>query len=250
MSLRSVAFIPARSGSKRITDKNIKLLNGHPLMAYSIRAAIDSNVFDTVICATDCEEYADIAKFYGAKVPFLRPESISGDKSPDIEWVKLMLNTLKKNGDIYDAYSILRPTSPFRLASTIERAWNLFLNSKGADSLRAVEKCKQHPGKMWSVDNNRMTPIMPFEINGTPWHSSQYAILPEIYAQDASLEVSWTKIALENNTISGETIIPFISSGLEGFDINLPEDWVLAEYYINENQATLPVINDLKYKKI
>ena len=95
MSFRSVAFIPARSGSKRITDKNIKLLNGHPLMAYSIRAAIDSNVFDTVICATDCEEYADIAKFYGAKVPFLRPESISGDKSPDIEWVKLMLNTLK-----------------------------------------------------------------------------------------------------------------------------------------------------------
>ena len=103
---------------------------------------------------------------------------------------------------------------------------------------------------MWSVDNNRMTPIMPFEINGTPWHSSQYAILPEIYAQDASLEVSWTKIALENNTISGETLIPFISSGLEGFDINLPEDWVLAEYYINENLATLPVINDLKYEKI
>lgn len=250
MSFRSVAFIPARSGSKRITDKNIKLLNGHPLMAYSIRAAIDSNVFDTVICATDCEEYADIAKFYGAKVPFLRPESISGDKSPDIEWVKLMLNTLKKNGDNYDAYSILRPTSPFRLASTIKRAWNLFLNSNGADSLRAVEKCKQHPGKMWSVDNNRMTPIMPFEINGTPWHSSQYAILPEIYAQDASLEVSWTKIALENNTISGETLIPFISLGLEGFDINLPEDWVLAEYYINENLATLPVINDLKYEKI
>ena len=78
------------------------------------------------------KEYADIAKFYGAKVPFLRPESISGDKSPDIEWVKLMLNTLKKNGDIYDAYSILRPTSPFRLASTIERAWNLFLNSRSS----------------------------------------------------------------------------------------------------------------------
>lgn len=247
MSIKSVAFIPARSGSKRIPDKNIKLLNGHPLIAYSIRAAIDSKVFDSVICATDSKEYAEIAKYYGADVPFLRPKAISGDKSPDIEWVRLMLSLLAETKKNYDVFSILRPTSPFRLAKTIKKAWNIFNNDLNADSLRAVEKCKQHPGKMWSIEDKRMSPIMPFNINGTPWHSCQYASLPEIYAQDASLEIAWTRNITEDNTISGKHIIPFISSGLEGFDINLPEDWILANYYITENLATLPIINELKY---
>ena len=80
-------------------------------MAYSIRAAIDSGVFDAVICATDSEDYANIARHYGAEVPFLRPEAISGDKSPDIEWVKLMLNTLGKGDRVFDAFSMY-PASP------------------------------------------------------------------------------------------------------------------------------------------
>ena len=159
MAITSVAFIPARSGSKRVKNKNIKLLNGHPLMAYSIRAAIDSGVFDAVICATDSEEYANIARHYGAEVPFLRPEDISGDKSPDIEWVKLMLNTLGKGDRFFDAFSILRPTSPFRLPETIRLAWQIFQDTLGADSLRAVEKCKQHPGKMWSIQNNKCSQL-------------------------------------------------------------------------------------------
>jgi N-acylneuraminate cytidylyltransferase len=247
MAITSVAFIPARSGSKRVKNKNIKLLNGHPLMAYSIRAAIDSGVFDAVICATDSEEYANIARHYGAEVPFLRPEAISGDKSPDIEWVKLMLNTLGKADRFFDAFSILRPTSPFRLPETIRRAWQIFQDSLEADSLRAVEKCKQHPGKMWSIQNNKMLPIMPFEIGGTPWHSSQYASLPDIYVQDASLEIAWSKVALERDTIAGEIIIPFVSSRLQGFDINIPEDWILAEYYVRQKEAILPLIHHSTY---
>lgn len=241
--LRSVAFIPARSGSKRIPDKNIKILDGHPLLAYSIRAAIDSGVFDSVICATDSEKYAEIAIKYGAEVPFLRSSQISDDKSPDIEWVISMLQQLKSHGREYEIFSILRPTSPFRLPSTIQRAWQLFSENRTADSLRGIEKCKQHPGKMWVVRGNRMLPVMPFALNGTPWHSNQYAALPEIYAQDASLEIAWSRIALEQNTIAGEVIIPFISQGLEGFDINEPEDWLLAENYLAEGQATLPIIS-------
>jgi len=96
MKYKSVAFIPARSGSKRLPDKNIKLLAGHPLLAYTVSAAVECGVFDSVICATDCELYADIARYYGAEVPFLRPAGISGDKSPDIEWVSWMLQTLQK----------------------------------------------------------------------------------------------------------------------------------------------------------
>lgn len=243
MSQRAVAFIPARAGSKRVPNKNIRALAGHPMLAYSIRAAIDSGVFDAVICATDSELYADAAKHYGAEVPFLRPPEISGDESPDIEWVRWMLEKLKSNGRDYEIFSILRPTSPFRQSATIRRAWSLFIEDKSADSLRAIVKCRQHPGKMWVVRNKRMLPLLPFANGDTPWHSSQYASLPEIYAQDASLEIAWSRVALEHNSIAGEAIIPFISQGLEGFDINEPEDWWMAERLIATQQVRLPAIN-------
>ena len=242
MKPRAVAFIPARSGSKRVPNKNIRPLGGHPIMAYSIRAAIDSGVFDTVICATDSEQYADVARHYGADVPFLRSPSISGDKSPDIEWVVWMMNTLRKAGREFEIFSILRPTNPFRLPHTIRRAWSLFISDRGADSLRAVEKCKQHPGKMWIIRGKRMLPLLPFSNGATPWHSSQYAALPEIYTQDASMEIAWSRIALDEGSIAGETIIPFISQGLEGFDINDPEDWIMAERLLAKQEAKLPSI--------
>ncbi len=242
MKPKSVAFIPARSGSKRVPNKNIKLLNGHPMLAYTVRAAIDSGVFNSVICATDSDQYADIARHYGAEVPFLRSTDISGDKSPDIEWVLWMLKGLKALGRDYEIFSILRPTSPFRLPRTIQRAWDIFINDTGADSLRAIEKCKQHPGKMWVMRGNRMLPLLPYTNGSTPWHSSQYAALPEIYAQDASLEIAWSRVALEQNSIAGEAIIPFVSQGLEGFDINVLEDWWMAERLVATQTAILPSI--------
>lgn len=87
-----------------------------------------------------------------------------------------------------------------------------------------------------------MLPVMPFANGGTPWHSSPYVALPEIYAQDASLEIAWSRLPLLQNTIAGEAIIPFISRELEGFDINEPEDWLLAEHYLAQGEARLPTV--------
>ncbi len=246
--MKSVALIPARSGSKRVPNKNILPLAGHPLLGYTVCAAFDSGVFDSVICTTDSEQYAEVARHYGAEVPFLRSAEISGDKSPDIEWVNWILSTLRAYGRDFEIFSILRPTSPFRMPETIRRAWAEFTSDSGADSLRAIERCKQHPGKMWVVRGNRILPVMPFTNGSTPWHSSQYAALPEIYAQDASLEIAWSRIALDQNTIAGESIIPFISQGLEGFDINEPEDWLLAENYLANGQARLPSISHTPFQ--
>ena len=248
MKPTSVAFIPARSGSKRVPNKNIKPLCDHPLLAYTVRAAIDSNVFDAVICATDSLEYAEVATYYGAEVPFLRSAEISGDKSPDIEWVVWMLDQLRAQGRDYEIFSILRPTSPFRLPETIQRAWKIFSEDPKVDSLRAIEKCTQHPGKMWIVKGKRMLPLMPFSDGETPWHSSQYTMLPLVYAQNASLEIAWSRLPLEQSTIAGESIIPFVSEGLEGFDINQPEDWVLAEYFLANGSAKVANISHAPYK--
>ena len=250
MKPRAVAFIPARSGSKRLPNKNIHPLGGHPMLAYSVRAAIDSGVFDSVICATDSELYADVARHYGAEVPFLRAAEISGDKSPDIEWVVWMLNKLRESGREFEVFSILRPTSPFRLPETIRRAWSLFTEDPRADSLRAIEKCKQHPGKMWVIRGKRMLPLLPFNNGSTPWHSSQYAALPEMYAQDASLEIAWSRVPLEQNSIAGEAIIPFVSQGYEGFDINELEDWWMAERLLDTQSAILPNISIQPYNLV
>lgn len=191
-----VALIPARSSSKRIKDKNIKLLNGHPLIAYTISAAIDSGVFGDVIVSTDSEKYKVIAEYYGASV-FLRPEKFSGDNSPDIEWVTYTLSELMNEEKNFEFFSILRPTSPFRTPQTIIRALNTFLKFNDADSLRAVEICAQHPGKMWQIKDDKMTPIMDGNINGVPWHSCQFSSLPDVYVQNASLEIAKTSVALE-----------------------------------------------------
>ena len=157
-----VALIPARSGSKRVPNKNIKLLAGHPLMAYSISSAVQSGIFADVVVSTDSEHYAEIARHYGADVPFLRPGKYAGDTSPDIEWITHTLSKMSQSGRNFDCFSILRPTSPFRLPETIQRAWAEFKAEAGVDSLRAVEKCSQHPGKMWVIRGRRMLPLLPF----------------------------------------------------------------------------------------
>lgn len=242
-----VALIPARSGSKRVPDKNIRSLAGHPLMAYSIAAALQSNIFKSVMVSTDSQHYADIAEHYGAEVPFLRPARIAGDTSPDIEWVEQILSQLRSNGQDYECFSILRPTSPFRLPETIRRAWKQFLAAEGVDSLRAVEKCQQHPGKMWIVRGNRMMPLMPMGPPQQPWHSSQYPSLPEVYVQNASLEIAKTRVIFEDKTIAGNVLMPFFTENFEGFDVNSEYDWQLAEDMVQKGEAKLPNISQPAY---
>ena len=242
-----VALIPARSGSKRVPDKNIRPLAGHPLIAYSIAAALQSKIFKAVIVSTDSQRYADIARHYGAEVPFLRPAKIAGDTSPDIEWVEHTLTQLRNNGQDYEAFSILRPTSPFRLPETIRRAWKDFLAAEGVDSLRAVEKCQQHPGKMWIVRGSRMMPLLPMGPAQQPWHSSQYPSLPEVYVQNASLEIARTGVIFEDKTIAGNVLMPFFTRDSEGFDVNSEYDWQLAEHMVEKGEAKLPNISQPAY---
>jgi N-acylneuraminate cytidylyltransferase len=245
--LRTVALIPARAGSKRLPDKNVRRLAGHPLLAYAIAAAKQSGVFADVIVSTDSERYADVARHYGANLPFLRPAEIAGDTSPDIEWVEYTLKRLREEGQSYDCFSILRPTSPFRLPETIQRAQQAFSSQREVDSLRAVEKCTQHPGKMWEVRGQRMTPLLSQGPKDQPWHSSQYAALPEIYVQNASLEIAWCRVVFEQRTIAGNVIMPFFTHEYEGFDVNSVYDWGLAEDLVDKAEAQLPKVTQSPY---
>lgn len=237
----AIALVPARSGSQRVPGKNLRPLAGHPLIAYTIRAALDADLFDAVVVSTDSEETAEVARHYGAEVPGLRPAEIATATSPDIEWVLHVIETLAAEGRAFDSFSILRPTSPFRGAATIKRAWERFLAVEEADSLRAVELCRQHPGKMWVMEGDLMRPLLP-QPEGTPFHSRQYQALPEIYVQNSSLEIAWTRVATDGGTIAGERVVPFFTDAAEGFSIDYLDDIDRAERLHASGEAVLPEV--------
>jgi CMP-N-acetylneuraminic acid synthetase len=243
----AVALIPARQGSKRVPGKNVRVLGGHPVIAYTIAPALESGLFESVIVSTDSEETAAIARHYGAEVPFLRPAHLAGDTSPDIEWLEYTLTELQRRGRTWDCFSLLRPTSPFRSAGTLRRAWGRFLSQQGIDSLRAVEKCAQHPGKMWVIEGERMRPLLQAPSGGPPWHSTPYQALPPVHVQNASLEIAWTRLVFQGRTIAGDVLVPFVTEGYEGFDINDPHDWIVAEHLLAAGMVTLPHVPQSAY---
>ena len=164
----AVALVPARAGSQRVPGKNVMPLAGHPLIAYSIAGAQETGIFDAVVVSTDSEEIAEIARRYGAEVPGLRPAEMSTATSYDIEWV---VHVMRDRSEAI--FAILRPTSPFRTADTIRRAYERLVElGDGADSIRAIEPARQHPGKMWTLagDGELMEPLLAQPEGETPLH--------------------------------------------------------------------------------
>jgi len=231
-----VALVPAKGTSLRVAGKNVRPLAGHPLIAYTIASAREVALFSDVLVSTDSPQIAEIARRYGASV-LERPAALATPMSPDIEWVLHAMT-----GRPEDAFAILRPTSPFRSAQTIRRAWRR-LEELGdrADSIRAVQRCRQHPAKMWRIEGELMRPVLERPDDGTPWHSMQTQALPELWAQDSSLEIAWRHVLDgERPTISGARVAPFFTEGAEGISIDYPEDFERAELLVERGAAELP----------
>ncbi len=222
-------------------NKNVRRLAGHPLLAYSIVSARECGLFDRVVVSTDSAGIAQAAEHYGAETPFLRPAEFATTTSPDIEWIRHALENLD---DDIDAFSILRPTSPFRTAATLRRAWQAFADRRDVDSIRAVEKCRQHPGKMWLVEGDKLGPLMAQPQDEIPWHSRQYQDLPEVYVQNSSLEIAWRSTAMEKGSIAGDAVAPFFTEGWEGFSIDYEDDWDMAERLIDRGEAKVTAVTE------
>jgi CMP-N,N'-diacetyllegionaminic acid synthase len=237
----AVALVPARGGSQRVPGKNVHPLGGHPLIAYTLAAARASGLFEAVVVSTDSDQIASVARHYGGEVPCLRPAALATATSPDIEWVRHMLGELEASGRAFELFSILRPTSPFRTEATIRRAWQQLLAVPDADSVRAVELCRQHPGKMWVLEGELMRPLLE-QPDGVPYHSSQYQALPAVYVQNSSLEIAWTRVATEGASIAGERVVPYLTEGAEGFSIDYAGDIELAERMVERGEAVLPAV--------
>lgn len=233
----NIALIPARSGSKRVPGKNIKLLNNKPLIYYTISVAQDTKLFSEIIVSTDSQEIADIAKSYGANVPLLRPLEYASDTSSDIEWVTHALDSMVKTpkSEIHTV-SILRPTSPMRTSKTIIEALKLLENNSWADSLRAMEITDKHPGKMWVLDvENKAYPYLDQSKEIIPTHNKPTQSLETLWIQNASLEIIKYKSLISTKSISGDNVLGFNMPGIEGFDINSPQDFEFLEFILHKN---------------
>lgn len=233
----AVALIPARSGSERVPGKNIRPLGGHPLLSYAVATALQAGVFQRVVCSTDSGKIAEVAQRYGADVPFLRPPELATSTSPDIDWIA---HTLAELGEHYDLFAIVRATNPFRGPDAFLRGLRQLLSTPEADSIRAVELVKQHPGKMWVVEGKTMRPLLDQSHLDVAWHAGQYQALPEIYTQNSALEIAWTRVVSQTGTREGKVVTPFFTRGHEGFNIDDEEDWDRARSLIDSGAASLP----------
>ena len=241
----TVALIPARAGSKRVPGKNLKHLGGRPLVSYTIAAARDSGVFNGGIwVSSEDAPTRGVAAHYGAMV-IDRPAAFAQDDSPDILWVTHALQEMERSWAIRpQIFALLRPTSPFRSAATIQQAFRLFTApDQTASSLRAVEPVRQHPGKMWRWLGPGY-PLSPYRHelapDGTPWHSMPTQGLEKLYVQNSSLEFAWTSCVETTHTITGNKVLPFFTEGYEGVAIDEQDDWDWAEWVIATGRASLP----------
>jgi len=242
----AVAFVPARSGSERVPGKNVRPLAGHPLLAYAIETALQSGLFTRVVVSTDSEEIAEIARWYGAEAPFLRPAEYATATSPDIEWLTFTLDRL---GEQYDLFAIVRATNPFRGPGVVRRGLDQLVATPEADSLRAVERVKQHPGKTWVLaeDGRTMTPLLDQSHLDVAWHAGQYQALPAVYVQSSALEIAWTRVVSETGTREGRVVAPFFTDGYEGFNVDDEEDWERAERLLESGSASVPAVGRASY---
>ena len=233
-----VALIGARAGSERVPGKNVRRLSGHPLLAYAIETALQTGVFDRVVVSTDSERIAQVARWYGADVPFLRPDEFATSTSPDIEWIAWTLPRLEER---FDLFAIVRATNPFRGPDVIRRGLEQLLATPEADSIRAVELVKQHPGKMWVLDEvgRLMRPLIDQSHLDVAWHAGQYQALPPIYVQNSALEIAWTRVVQATGTREGRMLAPFLTAGYEGLNIDDEDDFAQAEELVASGRAHL-----------
>lgn len=217
--MKVLAIIPARSGSKSVSDKNIRLFQGKPLLAHSIEQALRARTINRVIVSTDSEIYADIAREYGAEVPFLRPIELADDLSTDLDVFRHALQWLNKDeGAVPDICVHLRPTYPLRQVADIDAVARVLIDSPNFDSVRSIASTIETPFKMWLRDESGMLEPVCSYPNIFEAHSAPRQNLPKVFMQNAAIDAVRSAVILEQNSMAGQKIFGYIMKN--NFDID------------------------------
>lgn len=230
--MKILALIPARGGSKSVLRKNIKLLAGKPLIAYTIEASKKSKLINRIIVSTDDEEIAKISRKYGAEVPFMRPKELAEDDTPDLPVFRHALMWLEENEDYRpDIIVHLRPTAPLRKIEHIDAGIELLLKNKSVDSVRSVCKSTQTPYKMWRIKNGYLVPLLDSG-GGVGLFNQPRQNLPVVYWQNASVDVIKYDTIMKKNTMTGKYILPLIMEEKNSIDLDTELDFKITEQLI------------------
>ena len=239
---QTIALIPARSGSKGVSNKNTRLLGGRPLIEWSIMAAKKAKSIDRVIVSTDSFDYAQLAIQLGAEAPFLRPPEISDDRSTDLDFVVHALDWLAENGGEPNYIVHMRPTTPFRDPAQIDAAISLFQNSTMATALRSAHEMSESAFKTFEISPKGQFKRLGAESTALDAANNARQQFPITYQANGYVDVLSTRFIRNNNLIHGDWVLPFITTSV--VEVDTEDDFALLEYQLSRNpQITVQLFN-------
>lgn len=232
--MKNIAIIPARSGSKGIPDKNIKNLYGKPLIAWTIETALKSEMFDVVMVSTDSDKYADIAKVFGAEVPFLRSSANSSDTSSSWDAVREVLLRYKELGRNFDTFTLLQPTSPLRSADDIKGSFDLM---KMKNARTVVSVCE-------TEDSPYTCNILPETMSMKDFFIEEYKNtrrqdLPKCYKLNGAIYLSRVDDFLNDGDIYSVDCYAYVMDDKRSVDIDTDLDFKIAELLIRDMEIAI-----------
>jgi len=234
MKKNVLGLITARGGSKGIPNKNIKKLEGVPLIAYTIKSAQKSKLITDLIVSTDSEKIAKVARKYGADTPFLRPARLAQDKTKHLPVVQHAVKFMEKKLDkTYDYVVVLQPTSPFRAKNDIDNTLKELINTKADSAVSVVKWSETHPIKAKILDGNRVLPYSIKEPEGTRRQN-----LSIVYKRSGAVYCMTRDLLMKKNRYYGNHIVGYIVGEERSIDIDKIEDWKIAEQ----------ILKDIKYE--
>ena len=235
--LSIVGIIPARGGSKGIPKKNIKEVGGFPMIAYSVVAGQLVENIERCIVSTDSQEIADIAKSYGADVPFLRPSAFATDSSTDIEFIKHAIDWFDKNeGYIPEYWVLLRPTTPLREPDVIKNAIEKIIEHPEATSLISIHEFAETPGKMFGIQDGFLHGLCPMDPRPEYFALPRQEFAPS-YFGNGYVDIIKSSTVINNNSCFGSRMLGFEAP--DTGEIDIPEDFKRVEFYLSQTGSSI-----------
>lgn len=225
-----LALIPARAGSKGVPNKNVRLLGGHPLLAWSIAACRKSTTINRIIVSTDSPEYAVLAQKLGAEAPFLRPEEISGDRSTDYDFIVHALDWLAALGEEPDYVVHIRPTTPLRDPQLIDDAVRMFINAPQATALRSVHEMSESAYKTFEIAPGGQLKRLGCDNTDLDAANNARQQFPSTYQANGYVDVLSTTFIRNAGLIHGDFVLPFVTP--EVVEVDTEEDFAHLEFQL------------------
>jgi len=245
--MKILGLIPARGGSKSIPKKSILNLAGFPMLAYSVAAGKTSKLIDRVIVSTDSPEIAEVGRKYGADVPFLRPSEYARDNSPDIEYVRHVIEWLRDNEhSVPDLIVQLRPTTPFRDPTVIDSAISRLCRHSDASSLRSAHPASESPFKWFLLGEDGLFRSLKDGCSNDAANLPRQSF-PDVYIPNGYVDIIRTKNVLEQNVLYGDTMLGFVTPPCH--EVDRPEDVSFLEFQLASGKTPLVEYLNSTYRK-